>query len=400
MAAWTGAMKRSALQDMLVATAQPGILSLALGLPSADLFPAAALGDAIDGTLETDPRALQYGPPSAELRAFVATLMKRRGVTCGPEQIFLTAGAQQGMSLLARLLLEHGATVMLEEHCYTGFQQAIAPREPRLLTIPTSLESGIDLAAVERALDGGARPALLYAMSDGHNPIGASIPLESRERLVAIARAHGVPILEDDAYGMLSYDGEDVPALRAFDEEWVFYLGSFSKTLAPALRTGWVVVPERFIGPLAALKESSDIDTATLGQRAVAAFVASGAFDAHLGKLRGEYARRRDAMLAAVARAFGPAARWSRPRAGFFTWVELPGGTDAVRLLEVALARERVAFLPGAAFAAGNAAPAHSAIRLNFSYSPPAVIEEGVARIARALDAVASWRETEARHDG
>ncbi len=388
MAAWTRALRRSALQDLLVATARPDVLSLALGLPSADLFPTAGLGAAIAGVLQGDPRALQYGPPSGELRAFVARLMQRRGVACEPEQVFLTAGAQQGMSLLARLLLDPGAWVMLEEHCYTGFQQVLAPHAPRLITIPTRLESGIDVEAVEQALQSRTRPAFLYAMADGHNPMGVSLPAAARRRLVDLARAHRMPILEDDAYGLLSYDDQELPALRAFDPEWVFHLGSFSKTLAPALRTGWVVVPERFIGPLASLKESSDIDTATLGQRAVAAFVASGAFEGHLMRLRAEYARRRDALLAALERSFPKEARWSLPRAGFFTWVELPGEVDALRLFEAALKHERVAFVPGAAFAAGEAVPARSALRLNFSFSSPEVLREGVERIARALEAL------------
>jgi len=388
LAGWTLGLRRSALQDALVATARPDILSLALGLPAADLFPTGALGESIGRVLRGDPRALQYGPSSAELRAFVARLMARRGVACEPEQIFLTAGAQQGMSLLARLLLDPGATILLEESCYTGFQQATAPHEPHIVTVPTSAATGIDVDAVERALAGGLRPALLYAMSDGHNPTGASLPGAARRRLVDLAREHHMPILEDDAYGMLTYDREDLPALRSFDPDWVLYLGSFSKTLAPGLRTGWVVVPERFIGPLASLKEASDIDTATLGQRAVAAFVASGGFDEHLDRLRAEYARRRDAMLAALGRFFPSEARWSHPRAGFFTWVDLPRGVDAWALFEAALQREKVAFLPGAAFAAGDAAPATSSLRLSFSYCPPEVLQEGVARIARALDSL------------
>jgi 2-aminoadipate transaminase len=388
LAAWTRAFRRSALQDLLVATARNDVISLALGLPSADLFPTQAIGAVIARLLQGDPRALQYGPPSSELRAFVAKLMGRRGVACEPEQVFLTTGAQQGMSLLARLLLEPGSTVMLEEHCYTGFQQVLAPHAPRLVTVPTDLETGIDVDAVERALQSGTRPALLYAMSDGHNPVGASMPAAARKRLAALAQSFRLPILEDDAYGWLTYDDQNLPALRSFDPEWVFYLGSFSKTLAPALRTGWIIVPERFIGPLSSLKESSDIDTATLGQRAVAAFVASGAFEDHLGRLRAEYARRRDVMMVSLERAFGSEARWSRPRAGFFTWVELPESVDAVRLFESALERERVAFVPGAAFTAGDAAPARSSLRLNFSFSPPEILQEGVARIARAFEAL------------
>jgi len=388
LAAWTRSIRRSALQDLLVATASEDVISLALGLPAADLFPGAALGAAVARLLDRDPRALQYGPPSSELRDFVVALMRRRGVACAPEQVFLTAGAQQGMSLLARLLLEPGSTVMLEDHCYTGFQQVLAPHAVRLVAMPTRLETGLDVGAVERALQAGIRPALLYAMADGHNPLGASMPVEERKRLVGLARSYGVPILEDDAYGMMSYDGEEPPALRAFDADWVFHVGSFSKTLAPALRTGWIVAPERFLGPLASLKESSDIDTATLGQRAVAAFVASGAFEEHVARLRTEYARRRDAMFAALQRCFGTGARWSHPRSGFFIWVDLPEGVDAGRLFEVALERERVAFVPGAAFAVEGAIPARSALRLNFSFPPPEVIQEGVARIARALEAM------------
>ena len=385
LAAWTRSLRRSALQDLLVATARPGVVSFALGLPSADLFPTGALGEAIARILAGDPRALQYGPPADALRSFVAALMRRRGVACEPEQVFLTAGAQQGMSFLARLLLDPGATVLLESHSYTGFHQAIAPAMPRLVPVPTSPETGIDVEAVALALEREPRPALLYAMSDGHNPTGASIPRGARERLVALAREARVPIVEDDAYGMISYDGEDLPALRAFDGDWVFYLGSFSKTLAPALRAGWIVAPERFIGPLQSLKESSDIDTATLGQRAAAAFVATGAFDTHLENLRTEYARRRDTMLAAIARTFPEGTRWSRPRAGFFTWVELPEGLDASRLFEIALERERVAFLPGAAFAVEGAAPARSALRLNFSFPDPETIEKGMERLGRVI---------------
>lgn len=379
-------MHRSALQDMLELTARPDLTSFALGLPASELFPKGAIAAALAELLAANAGALQYGPPEAELRGFVARLMRRRGVHCAPEQIFLTAGAQQGMALLCRLLLDPGAAVVLEAHSYTGFHQAIAPHRPRLLTVPSDPEHGMDVDAVERALRADRHPALIYAMSDGHNPLGVSMPLDRRRRLVELAAAYGVPVIEDDAYGLLAYDGGDgLPALRSLDAQWVLYIGSFSKTLAPALRTGWLVVPERLVGPLASLKESSDINTAPLGQRAVAAFVASGAFDAHLELLRAAYAKRRDAMLQAVAQEFPSGTRWSRPAAGFFTWVELPEPFDALALLRVALERERVAFLPGAAFAVGGAAPARHALRLNFSFSSLDVIRDGMARLGRAI---------------
>jgi 2-aminoadipate transaminase len=387
MAAWTSALRRSALEEMLMASDQPGVISLALGLPAPELFPTGAVGRAVAACLGGEARTLQYAPPSSELRGFVARLMERRGVACRPDQIFLTAGAQQGMSLLARLLIDPGDAAVVESHCYPGFQQALAAAGGRPVAVSSSAETGIDLDALERVLVEGPPPSLIYAMSDGHNPLGVSLPVAARRRLTALARKHRVPIVEDDAYGMISYDDTLPPALRAFDDEWVFYVGSFSKTLAPALRTGWIVAPERFCGPLASLKESSDINMATLGQRAVAAFIASGSFEPHLETLRAEYAERRVAMLDAIAEGFPSGTRWSIPRAGFFTWVELPGAVDAADLFRTALETERVAFLPGSAFAVPRAQPARSALRLNFSHCTAQVIREGVARIARALRA-------------
>lgn len=387
-AAWTGDLERSALEDMLVATADPGVISLALGLPCAELFPVAELGRSVERVLSAEPRALQYAPPLAELRALVAELMRERGVRCEPEQVFLTAGAQQGMSLLTRLFVDPGAPVVVEETCYPGFLQAIVPLRPRIVTVPSGPERGLDVDALERALQGGLRPALLYAIPDGHNPLGVSMPPENRRRLVELARRYEFPVVEDDAYGRIGYDDEPRPALRALDPERVFHLGSFSKTLAPALRAGWIVAPERYGGLLASLKESTDINTTTLGHRVVADFLARGLFDEHVARLRGEYARRRAAMLAAVERELPAGSRWSVPRAGFFTWVELPGPVDTTALLRVALERERVAFVPGAAFAAGDAEPANATLRLNFSHGSPESIAEGVARIARALRAL------------
>lgn len=402
LARWTRSLQRSAMEEMLVATARPGILSLALGLPAPDLFPTAALGRALEEVLAQDPRALQYGPPREDLRAFVAHLMRRRGVICEAEQIFLTTGAQQAMSLVARLLLDsapspagpardEGPVVVLEEQCYPGFQQVLAAHQPQILTVATTAGHGIDLDALEHHLRAGVRPSLLYTMSDAHNPLGCSLPRSARERLVALARRYGVTVLEDDAYGMISYDGceGEMPALRALDDTWVIYVGSFSKTLAPALRTGWIVVPQRFLGPLGSLKEASDINTATLGQRAVASLVASGSFDAHLQHLRTNYALRRDAMLEALQEALPSQARWTAPRAGFFVWVEIEG-VDTVRLLEHALEHQNLAFLPGAAFTAGDAAAATHALRLSFSYGSPEMIRDGVQRLGRAVAAMPS----------
>lgn len=384
LARWTDSLKSSALEAMLVATARPDVLSLALGLPAPDLFPREGIEAALEARLANDPRALQYGPPLPELRAFVAELMAQRQVRCRPEQIFLTAGAQQGMSLLTRLLIEPGAPVAIESLCYSGFTQCLAPLSARTLTVPLATGTGVDLDALE-SIFARERPALFYTLSDGHNPLSLSLSLSARERLVALARAHRIPILEDDAYGFLQYEGDARPALRALDDEWVLYLGSFSKTLAPALRTGWLVVPEAWIPALSSLKESSDINCAPLGQRAIESFLATGAFDAHLARLKTEYRLRRDALIAALERYFPRDARWTAPRAGFFVWVELEPDVDTTELLRLSLEEEKVAFVPGNAFAQPGSREARNALRLNLSSNPPALLEEGVARIARAL---------------
>ena len=364
---------------------RPGVLSLAIGLPAAELFPAEALAEEAARLLGTDPSCLQYGLPYRPLKAQVVELMRMRGVRCAEEQVFLTSGAQQAMDLLTRLLLAPGGQVVLEWAVYDGILGAVRLREPEVLTVSADLDTGIDVDEVEALLERGARPAFLYVIPDGHNPLGVSLSLEKRHRLAELARRHRVPILEDDAYGFLYYGEEPAPPLRAFEEEWVFYLGSFSKILAPSLRAGWMVVPEPLIPRLSALKHAVDLDTPSFSHRLVSAYLASGRFPGHLAAVREEYRRRRDAMLAALQAHLPPEVLWNRPGSGMFVWAELPPGLDATELLGVALETEEVAFTPGAAFCAGDRGRASRCLRLSFTNHPPERIEEGIRRLGRAI---------------
>jgi len=387
MAHWTQGVKQSAIQQILAAATQPDILSFALGLPAAELFPSADYAQATARVLATNAQALQYGPAWQPLKEQIVKLMDLRGVRCHQEQVFLTTGAQQGMSLLARLLLDFQGTVMLERTIYSGVLQAIEPLQPTLLAVPTNPQTGMDIEAVATLLAGPHRPAFIYAISDGHNPLGVSLSYEKRLRLVELARQYRVPILEDDAYGLLNYD-ETLPPMRALDDEWVFYLGSFSKILAPALRVGWIIVPERLIPALSVLKEGSDINTATFAQRTIAAYLEAGHLEGHLAKLRQEYRVRRDIMLQALQISFSSKASWSKPASGMFIWVEFSGEEDMSKILEIAIEKEHIAFVPGHAFDLDENSYSRHCMRLNFSNCNIERIEQGIARLARIIQEV------------
>jgi 2-aminoadipate transaminase len=383
--------RRSPLLELLATTYRPGIVSFAVGMPATDLLPAERLAQATALALAGDRAALQYQVPPQRLKAHVVELMARRGVECSEDEVFLTAGAQQGMDLVARLLVDPGARVLLDDTAYEGMQMVLRALAPEVVPVPTHPGLGIDVDAVERLLAAGPRPALLYTIPAGHNPLGCSMPPERAARLVELARRLRMPILEDDAYGFLSYRPQPAPPLRALDDRWVLYLGSFSKILAPSLRAGWLVVPPELIPRLSILKHAIDLDVTTLAQRTLVAYLDTGDLPRHLEHLRGEYRRRRDAMLAAMAAHLPPPVRWNVPDSGIYLWVELPSGADAVELLRFAAAREAVAFSPGAAFATGGGDHARHCLRLCFSSLPSALIEEGVARLGRAL--VAFLRE-------
>ena len=374
---------RSRLRELALLPPQPGFVSLAGGLPAPELIPRAAYARALGDVLADDPAALQYGPPHEPLRERIVELMRERGIDCDPRQVLLTSGAQQALSLAAQLLMAPGGDVLTEEHVYAGLRQALLPNRPSFLTVRTDPGTGMDVDGVRALLARGARPAFIYAMADTHNPCGVRLGRGQRRGLVALARRFGVPVVEDDTYGLLRYDGDWLPALRALDPEWVVYAGSFSKILAPALRLGWLVLPPRLAARAGVLKEAADLECSALTQRAVARLLRHG-FAGHLDRVRAGYRRRRDAMLAALRDHFPEGARWTRPPGGFFVWVELPGGLDADRVCDEALAEARVAVVPGSAFAVAAGAPANR-LRLSFSGCAPDDIRTAVERLGRLL---------------
>ena len=373
----------SRLRELALLPPQPGLLSLAGGLPASELIPRAAYAAALADVLAGDDAALQYGQPHEPLKERIVELMRARGVDCAPRQVLLTSGAQQALSLAAQVLMAPGGQVLLEEQVYAGVRQAVLPYRPSILTVGTDLDTGMDVDRAQALLAGGARPAFIYAIADTHNPCGVRLDREKRARLVALAHRFGVPIVEDDTYGLLHYDRDPLPALRALDDEWVVYIGTFSKIIAPALRLGWMVLPPRLAPGAGVLKEAADLECSALTQRAVAHLLRQG-FAGHLDRIRAGYRRRRDALLAALREHFPASARWTQPPGGFFVWVELPPRLDGDRVCEEALAEARVAVVPGSAFAATEAAPGNR-LRLSFSSCAPDEIRTAIERLGRLL---------------
>jgi 2-aminoadipate transaminase len=385
LAEWTRTIRPSTIAAMMGHMARPGVISFALGLPAPELFPVDDYVAAAERLLRSDTGALQYKSQYAPLKEQVVALMAQRGVACRPEQVFLTTGAQQALALFARLFLEPRGQVICERLIYMGFQQVIEPYQPQVLPVLSDLETGLDVDRVEAYLQGGARPAFIYCITDGHNPLGVSVSLEKRIRLAELARRYRVPVIEDDAYGLLHY-GDPLPPLRAMEDRWVFYVGSFSKVMAPGFRCGWTVVPEELVPMLGCAKDGADIDTSTFAHRLVSEYLSAGGFEAHLARVRGAYRERRDAMLDAIARHFPAGSRWSVPRHGALAWAELPEGHDAGALLMPTLESEGVAYVPGSAFSFDGRGGSRG-MRLNFSFPSVAQIEEGIARLGRAAHA-------------
>ncbi|HET7784820.1 MAG TPA: PLP-dependent aminotransferase family protein [Myxococcales bacterium] len=379
-------VQASAIREILKVTERPDVLSFAGGLPAPEAFPVAAIAQAHADVLAGDGAgALQYGPTEGyrPLRSWVAGRMTGRGLPACAEQVLITAGAQQGIDLVGKALIDPGDTVVVEEPSYLAALQSFSTCEARFATVPSDGE-GMCTDALERVLR-QERPRLIYLVPNFHNPCGTTLPLERRLRIARLAAEYRVTVLEDDPYGELRYRGVELPPIAGLvPGAPVIHLGSFSKTLAPGLRLGYAVADESFIRALTIAKQAADLHTGTLSQRAVARLFEIFDYEAHLRRLRRLYGERLEAMLAALDRSFPRGSAWTRPEGGLFVWVRLPGGIDAQALLADAM-RERVAFVPGAPFY--PAQPCRETLRLNFSNLPPQLIAEGMARLGACVAA-------------
>jgi 2-aminoadipate transaminase len=375
-------MNPSVIREILKLTEQPGVISLAGGLPSPEGFPVEAVREATARVLREHPReALQYAASEgfAPLREWVAAELAAQGLQVDASQVLITTGSQQGLDLVGKVLIDAGSALAVESPTYLGALQAFAPYEPEVVTVPCDDDGPLpDALAVAR----GAR--FLYTIPNFQNPSGRCMSAARRTALVAGAHALGLPIVEDNPYGELWYDEPPPAPLAAHGPEGTVYLGSFSKVLAPGLRLGYVVAPKALGQKLLQAKQAADLHTSGFNQRVVFEVIKDGFLREHVPTIRARYRAQRDAMRAALEAHLPAGCRWRVPVGGMFFWVELPEGVDAVALLPKAVERG-MAYVPGAAFFAE--APKLNTLRLSFVTVAPAEIERGIALLAQALGA-------------
>lgn len=373
----------SPVRDILAVTARPEMINFAGGLPAPELFDRDGIATVFQEVLAHSPaQALQYSTTEGEpaLRAAVAARITTQGLPTGPDDLMITTGSQQALSLLATALLEPGDTVLVEDPCYLAALQVFGLAGARVVAVPGDAD-GVDPAALEEAVR-RERPKLLYLVPTFQNPTGRTMPAPRREAIAAVAARVGLWIVEDDPYGELRYDGERVPWIAALPgaEDRTVLLSSFSKVMAPGLRLGWLRAPAELRRACVVAKQAADLHTPTLNQLAAARYL--DVLDAHVARVRSVYGARRDAMLAGLPGALPAGSVWSRPAGGMFLWVRLPEPYDTVALLP-RVVEQNVAYVPGAPFYAGIPDPA--TLRLCFVTQTPKEIAEGLRRLGRGL---------------
>jgi len=378
------ALQSSAIREILKITERAEVISFAGGLPAPATFPVEAMQAAFAKVLaERGREALQYSATEgyAPLREWIARRLSTTAAPVAADDVLIVSGSQQGLDLLAKVLVDPGDRVLVETPTYLGALQSFSLFSPRFVAVASDAQG-----LLPEALDGPLAGAkFLYCLPNFQNPTGRLLPLERRQQLVAKARELDLLILEDDPYGALSYAGETPPSIRSLAPERTVYMGSFSKILSPGLRLGYVIAPAAIRAKLVQAKQATDLHTATLSQQAAYEVVKDGFLDTHIPGIRKLYREQCEAMLGALERHMPPGVRWNRPQGGMFLWVELPRGLDATAVLARAV-EQNVAFVPGAPFYASD--PVAETFRLAFVTVPPARIEEGVERLAAVIRGV------------
>jgi len=377
-------MPVSAIRELLKVTEHPEIISFAGGLPAPELFPVDAIAQAHARVFEEEAAtAVQYSTTEGcrSLREWIAARMQTQGVAATADGVMITTGSQQGIDLVSKIFLEPGDTVVVENPCYLAAIQTFSGYEASFIPIDSD-DKGMRVDELEEVLR-HSRPKLIYVVSDFSNPKGTTLSYERRLKLIALSSRYRVPILEDNPYSELRYEGHKPPSLAALDTEGlVIQLGSFSKTLSPGMRLGWLIASEEVSQNAVIAKQAADLHTSTVQQRAAARMLQTFDYDGHIQRLCKVYGERCRAMRSAIEQYFPQDVKATRPEGGLFIWVELPERISADELFIDAVA-EHVAFVPGTSFFACE--PRQNFMRLNFSNQTPEMIEEGIKRIGSVL---------------
>jgi 2-aminoadipate transaminase len=380
-------VRPSAIRELLRYGADPSITSFGGGYPDPTLFPMKDLHQVFDELLvESNMRALQYTTSNGlpELREQIAARLTRSGLPSVADEVLVIQGGQQGLDLAAKLVLDAGDTVITEDPTFLGALIAFNPYEPRYAAVRMD-EDGMDTDHLEHVLEANPGTKLIYTVPDFQNPTGVSMSLPRRRRLVELANAYNVLVIEDSPYRELRYDGEHLPTLKSLDTDGrVVHLGSFSKILAPGMRLGWAVAAGDIVEKLGLLKLAADTQSSTLNMAATSAYLSGYDIEAHIADALPVYRRKRDLMVATMERTFPASVTFTRPQGGLFVWVSFPEGFDAASfMLDRLLPEAKVAYVPGATFF--PVTQQHNHARVSFSGVPDERLIEGINRFGALL---------------
>jgi len=375
---------KSFIREILKVTQDSNVISFAGGLPNPKLFPVKELADACLKVLQEDgENVLQYSTTEGylPLREYIAErYFLKRGLQASPDEILITNGSQQGLDLVGKVFLNKGDRVVIERPGYLGAIQAFGIYEPSFVPIPL-LDDGIDTDLLEKALKAG-ESKLFHTVINFQNPSGVTYSRQKREKLADIIKGHNMVLVEDNPYGELRFIGEDLPSMKSYLGDRTIVLGSFSKVVTPGLRLGWICAATDVMEKIVVAKQSSDLHSNYLSQRAVYQYLIDHDLDEHILNIRKVYKRQRDLMVSMIEQHFPEEIEYTKPEGGMFLWATLPENLSSLNLFKLAM-EENVAFVPGRAFYVDGGGD--NTLRLNFSNSDEEKIEEGIKRLAKVI---------------
>lgn len=380
------AMKASEIRELLKLTARPDIISFAGGLPAPELFPVEEMKAAAIAVMEESGRqAMQYSTTDGfpRLREQIAQRMgEKNGIRTDADHILVTSGSQQGLDYSARVFLDEGDVVLMESPSYMGAINAFKACQPKFVEVPTD-DGGMIMEELEKILATTERVKMIYVIPDFQNPTGRTWSLERREKFMEIINRYEIPVIEDNPYGELRFEGEYLPALKSMDTKGlVVFLGTFSKILAPGYRLGWVCASDEILFKYNLMAQAAALQASTISQMETAKWIDMFDLDAHVAKIREVYGRRRTVMVETMERELPSCCKFTKPDGGLFTWIELPEYMNA-KELQLKCLEKKVAFVPGGTFYPNGGH--ENTMRLNYSCMPEDKIVQGITALAEAI---------------